>query len=110
MSSLSYNGGYIGKESCFNAFSDKTGDVKLPCERREEKKTVAREIMSPPMLPSHVPSVLKREYTSDGRLLLKEEKVCRNEYFRAHRSNGRLMIQLVSLDEDDDRDSDVKNC
>ncbi|KAG7590522.1 The fantastic four family [Arabidopsis suecica] len=99
MSSLSDNGVYIGTESCFNDFFDKTGDVGLPCERREEKKPVAREILSPPTLSSHVPSVLKREYTSDGRLLLKEEKVRRHEYFQAHRSNGRLTLQLVSLDD-----------
>lgn len=61
---------------------------------------MAREILSPPTLPSYVPSVLKREYTSDGRLLLKEEKVRRHEYFQAHRSNGRLTLKLVSLDDD----------
>ncbi|CAE5964512.1 unnamed protein product [Arabidopsis arenosa] len=100
MSSLSDNGVYIGTESCFNGFSDKTGDVGLPCERREDTKTVACEVLSPPTLSSHVPLVLKREYTSDGRLLLKEEKARRHEYFQAHRSNGRLTLQLVSLDDD----------
>ncbi|KAL1199481.1 hypothetical protein V5N11_007855 [Cardamine amara subsp. amara] len=101
-SCISYDGDYIGTESCFDAFSDKTDNVRSPCERsREEKQAVvAREKPPPPILPSHVPSVLKREYTSDGRLLLKEEKVHRHEYFQAHRSNGRLTIQLVSLDDD----------
>lgn len=51
-------------------------------------------------LPSHMPWILKRHYTTDGRLILTEEKVRHHEYFRAHRSNGRLRLQLVLLDED----------
>ncbi|EOA33929.1 hypothetical protein CARUB_v10021422mg, partial [Capsella rubella] len=88
--------------SCFDASSDKTDNVRFPCER----KAVAREIQPPPILPSNFTSVLKREYTSDGRLLLKEEKVRCHEFFRIHRSNGRLTLQLVSLEDDEDRDSD----
>ncbi|XP_010419246.1 PREDICTED: uncharacterized protein LOC104704943 [Camelina sativa] len=108
-SSISDNRNYNATESCFDAFSDKTVDVS---ERREEKKAVAPETHPPTIFSSNVPSVLKREYTSDGRLLLKEEKMRgRHEYLRAHRSNGRLILQLVSLDDDDDdnRDSDVKD-
>lgn len=100
MSSISDDGDYIGTESCSDAFSDKTDNVRSPSEKRQEKQTVASEIPPPPMLSSHVPSVLKREYTSDGRLILKEEKVRRHEYFRAHRANGRLTIHLVSPDDD----------
>ena len=55
-------------------------------------------------LPSHMPWVLKRYYTSDGRLILREEKVRHHEYFRAHRSNGRLTLHLVPLDDNDDID------
>lgn len=51
-------------------------------------------------LPSHMPWILKRHYTTDGRLILTEEKVRHHEYFRAHRSNGRLRLQLVPLDDD----------
>lgn len=65
---------------------------------------MAHEIPSPSILPSYVPLVLKREYTSDGRLLLKEDKVRGHEYFRAHRSNGRLTLQLVSLDDNHHKD------
>ncbi|XP_010474386.1 PREDICTED: uncharacterized protein LOC104753901 [Camelina sativa] len=108
-SSVSDNGNYIGTESCFDAFSDKTDDVRFPCESREEKKVVTPEIHPSPILPWNVPSVLKREYTSDGRLLLKEEKMRGHEYLRAHRSNGCLILQLVSLDDADNRDSDVKD-
>ncbi|KAF3604972.1 hypothetical protein DY000_02046147 [Brassica cretica] len=48
----------------------------------------------------HMPWVLKRVVTSDGRLILREEKVRHHEYFRAHRSNGRLTLHLVPLDDD----------
>lgn len=45
-----------------------------------------------------MPWVLRRHYTGDGRLILTEEKVRHHEYFRAHRSNGRLTLHLVPLD------------
>ncbi|KAK2993385.1 hypothetical protein RJ640_007644 [Escallonia rubra] len=49
-------------------------------------------------LPSaHMPWVFRRHYTADGRLVIIEEKVERHEYFRAHRSDGRLTLQLVPL-------------
>ncbi|KAK6938187.1 Fantastic Four domain [Dillenia turbinata] len=60
-------------------------------------------------LPSHMPWILKRYYTNDGRLIICEEKVKHHEYFRAHRSNGRLTLQLVPLDDgvsDDEFDYD----
>ncbi|CAI0446117.1 unnamed protein product, partial [Linum tenue] len=41
--------------------------------------------------------VLKRHYTSDGRLVLTEDKACtwgQHHYFRAHRSKGRLTLTL----------------
>ncbi|XP_057974675.1 uncharacterized protein LOC131162334 [Malania oleifera] len=49
-------------------------------------------------LPSHMPWVMKRYYTPDGRLIIREEKVRHHEYFRAHRANGRLILHLVPLD------------
>nr|KYP72499.1 hypothetical protein KK1_005089 [Cajanus cajan] len=57
-------------------------------------------------LASHMPWVLKRYYTSEGRLILKEEKVRHHEYFLAHRANGRLTLQLVNVPLDDDDDYD----
>lgn len=57
-------------------------------------------------LPSHMLFVLKRYYTNDGRLILREERARRHEYFRAHRSNGHLTLQLVHLDDDYDDDDD----
>ncbi|MED6151745.1 hypothetical protein PIB30_085375 [Stylosanthes scabra] len=49
-------------------------------------------------LASHMPWVLRRYHTSEGRLILKEEKVRHHEYFRVHRANGRLTLKLVLLD------------
>ncbi|CAN4122230.1 unnamed protein product [Withania somnifera] len=49
---------------------------------------------------SQMPWVMKRYYTSDGRLIIKEEKVERFEYLEAHRTNGRLMLNLVPLNDD----------
>ncbi|TYI82796.1 hypothetical protein E1A91_D05G246500v1 [Gossypium mustelinum] len=48
-------------------------------------------------LPSHMPWILARYY-SNGRLVLKEEKVKHHEYFEAYRENGRLILDLVPLD------------
>lgn len=79
------------------------GGVKEQKNRgRKRKINVEREI--PPPIPSlasaenqpgHSLWELKRYYTSDGRLILKEEKVRHHEYFRVHRSNGRLTLHLV---------------
>ncbi|XP_021285129.1 uncharacterized protein LOC110417217 [Herrania umbratica] len=49
-------------------------------------------------LPGHMPWILRRHY-SNGRLILKEEKVKHHEYFEAYRENGRLILELVSLDD-----------
>ncbi|OMO85767.1 hypothetical protein CCACVL1_10008 [Corchorus capsularis] len=49
-------------------------------------------------LPGHMPWILTRHY-KNGRLVLKEEKVKHHEYFEAHRENGRLILQLVPLDD-----------
>ncbi|XVE60428.1 hypothetical protein DITRI_Ditri05aG0127900 [Diplodiscus trichospermus] len=49
-------------------------------------------------LPGHMPWILARHY-SNGRLILKEEKVKHHEYFEAYRENGRLILYLVPLDD-----------
>ncbi|KAK2986701.1 hypothetical protein RJ640_010926 [Escallonia rubra] len=49
------------------------------------------------MSSAHMPWAFRRYYTVDGRLVITEEKVERHEYFRAHRSDGRLTFQLVPL-------------
>ncbi|KAL6962634.1 hypothetical protein U1Q18_037593 [Sarracenia purpurea var. burkii] len=61
----------------------------------------------PPPLPSlartgtltgRMPSVLTRHYTN-GRLILREEKVNHFEYFEARRENSRLLLKLIPLDQ-----------
>ncbi|KAL1216266.1 hypothetical protein V5N11_016885 [Cardamine amara subsp. amara] len=122
-SSSSAVGDYIGTESCFNVLSaneenDVASVVSEPVksryryggrrrEEREARAAAAREFPPPiPLLAQtenllpHMPWVLKRVVTSDGRLILREEKVRHHEYFRAHRSNGRLTLHLVPLDDD----------
>uniref|UniRef100_A0A7N0TL31 FAF domain-containing protein n=1 Tax=Kalanchoe fedtschenkoi TaxID=63787 RepID=A0A7N0TL31_KALFE len=46
-----------------------------------------------------MPWVMRRYHTADGRLVIREEKVRRHEYFRAHRADGRLTLQLIPLDD-----------
>ncbi|KAG2303578.1 hypothetical protein Bca4012_062318 [Brassica carinata] len=120
-SSSSAVGDYIGTESCFDVLSaDEEKDVVSPQkpmnryryggrrrEEREARAAAAREFPPPiPLLAQtenllpHMPWVLRRVVTSDGRLILREEKVRHHEYFRAHRSDGRLTLHLVPLDDD----------
>lgn len=118
-SSSSAFGDYIGTESCFDILEE-NDVVSAPTkpsnryryggrrrEEREARAAAAREFPPPiPLLAQtenllpHMPWVLKRVVTSDGRLILREEKVRHHEYFRAHRSNGRLTLHLVPLDDD----------
>lgn len=47
---------------------------------------------------SRVAWEMKKYWTSDGRLIMREERVS-HEYFRAYRSEGRLVLNLVHVDE-----------
>ncbi|XWS15050.1 hypothetical protein CRYUN_Cryun35bG0061100 [Craigia yunnanensis] len=129
-SASSLIGDYIGMESCFDLnnneevcaggvgvkdsneyYSGVCSQSRGKREQRGRRRKMKREF-PPPIpslartenLPSHMPWVLKRYYTSDGRLILSEEKVRHHEYFRAHRSNGRLTLHLVPLDDIDEID------
>ncbi|KAL5559201.1 hypothetical protein UlMin_035412 [Ulmus minor] len=116
--SSSLVGDYIGLESCVDMVKDDeeedrraVADVsetyieRLRC-KKDQFLAMTKKDFPPPIpslartenLPSHMPWILKRHYTSDGRLILTEEKVKHHEYFRAHRSNGRLTLQLVPMD------------
>ncbi|KAL0799101.1 hypothetical protein Bca101_054276 [Brassica carinata] len=115
-SSSSAFGDYIGTESCFDILSADEVPTKPSNryryggrrrEEREARAAAAREFPPPiPLLAQtgnllpHMPWVLKRVVTSDGRLILREEKVRHHEYFHAHRANGRLTLHLVPLDDD----------
>ncbi|XVE55440.1 hypothetical protein DITRI_Ditri03aG0158800 [Diplodiscus trichospermus] len=127
-SASSLMGDYIGMESCFyldsnqevfggagvkdNSNNNDSGVCSQSRGKREERRSrveIKREF-PPPLpslartenMPSHMPWVLQRYYTSDGRLILREEKVRHHEYFLAHRSNGRLTLHLVPLDDNID--------
>ncbi|KAG2709234.1 hypothetical protein I3760_05G228900 [Carya illinoinensis] len=49
-------------------------------------------------LPGRMPWVLTRHY-GDGKLIIEVERVKHHEYLEAHRENGRLILNLVPLDE-----------
>ncbi|XP_022894502.1 protein FAF-like, chloroplastic isoform X2 [Olea europaea var. sylvestris] len=82
--------------------------------RREMSRETAEKIYPPPIpwlartgnFPSHMPWVMNKYYTNDGRLIIREEKVKRHEYFEAHRSNGRLILNLIPSDDEVDDDDD----
>lgn len=119
---LEHNGGgahassRAENESSSGAYSNECRgkrDQRLAMMKRREFPPPIPLLARTENLPCRMPWVLKRHYTSDGRLILTEERVKRHEYFRAHRANGRLTLQLVPLDDDvwptpvaDDDDSD----
>ncbi|XP_012078114.2 protein FANTASTIC FOUR 1 [Jatropha curcas] len=107
-------GDYIGVESCLDleknedVFSSSSKKLETKILRNQRYCNIKKKEFPPPIpslartgnLPSRMPWVLRRYYTNDGRLILKEERVKHHEYFRAHRSNGRLTLQLVPLDDE----------
>lgn len=117
-SSSSVMGDYIGMESCLDleeneevhasneseqgAYSKCRGkrDQRLAMKKKKEFPPPIPLLARTENLPGRMPWVLKRQYTSDGRLILTEERVRHHEYFRAHRANGRLTLQLVPLNDD----------
>lgn len=113
----------IGNESCAHLMpllewsKGAADDEAVPVERsmmtrrtpRWETKERRKEKEYPPLIPllartenlhSHMPWILKRTYTGDGRLILREVRVRHHEYFKAHRQDGRLTLQLVPLDDE----------
>ncbi|KAL2242270.1 uncharacterized protein LOC105159027 [Sesamum indicum] len=101
-------GDYIGVESAADLKSD-IGVQSLgggSNHRRMKREEEADREYPPPIpwlahtenQPPHMPWVMKKYYTGDGRLIIKEEKVKR-QGFHAHRSNGRLVLNLVPLDD-----------
>lgn len=49
-------------------------------------------------LAGRMPWILTRHYV-DGRLILKRQRVQRHEYFQARRENGRLILNLVTMED-----------
>lgn len=130
-------GDFIGVESCVDFRTDLSllekeiiSDRRINnlCRGRRDddhdsgnKKIKEKAEEYPPPIPwlarngnlpsSQMPWVMKKYNMDDGRLIIREEKVKRHEYFQAHRSNGRLTLCLVpslpTLDfHDDDADDD----
>uniref|UniRef100_M1CMR7 FAF domain-containing protein n=1 Tax=Solanum tuberosum TaxID=4113 RepID=M1CMR7_SOLTU len=111
---------FDSKLGTYGWFSCTSGGGEGVFGLRKEKKKVKIEREYPPPIPglaktenvpsSQMPWVMKRYHTSDGRLIIKEEKVKRFEYFETHRTEGRLMLNLIPLndnvgDSDDDDDA-----
>ena len=99
---------YSSKDKNSGGESDSEVYIKKCRVKREQRRAMRQREFPPPIpllartenLPCHMPWVLKRHYTSDGRLILTEERVKHHEYFRAHRADGRLTLQLVPLDDE----------
>ncbi|KAM7253104.1 hypothetical protein ACFE04_025722 [Oxalis oulophora] len=100
----------IGTESCLDLKENLTFDDDVTvCRKPVPRRRKTAEVRDyPPPIPllartgnqsSHMPWVLKREYTKDGRLVLIEEKVKHHEYFKTERCDGHLTLQLIHLDD-----------
>ncbi|KAE8716353.1 Detected protein of unknown function [Hibiscus syriacus] len=101
--SSSLIGDYIGMESCFDLgnieYSYGSDDGRIDCiHDKVEQRCCTKKKDIPPPKPYRMPWVLKRYYTVDGRLIIRRERVGFNEYLQAHRSNGRLVLDLVPFD------------
>ncbi|CAA2938102.1 Hypothetical predicted protein [Olea europaea subsp. europaea] len=89
-------GDYIGAESClefvkdFNAFMPPVDNGSSGRRR----KVVEKEKKEYP--PPISPWTMKKFSTSDGRVVIQEVKVKGQEYFEAHKTNGRLILNLVT--------------
>ncbi|KAL1536220.1 hypothetical protein AAHA92_28903 [Salvia divinorum] len=73
--------------------------------RRKYRQMVAAQKKEFPPPISRLEWEMKKYCTSDGRLIIRKERVRRHEYFIADRSDGRLVLNLVYLDEDDFEES-----
>ncbi|KAL7116597.1 hypothetical protein ACP275_03G014200 [Erythranthe tilingii] len=117
-------GDYIGGESCIDLRTD-VADIypwsgAAASEATHRPRRQLRRFVSddppekeyPPPIPlelrteisynqpPQMPWVMTRHHTGDGRLVITEEKLNRHEYFETHRSGGRLVINLVALEND----------
>ncbi|KAL3833511.1 hypothetical protein ACJIZ3_008247 [Penstemon smallii] len=59
---------------------------------------------------SRTPWVMQKYHTTNGRLIIKKEKVKRYEYFKVYRSNDRLVLKLVLLDNAFDESGKELHC
>ncbi|XP_050213222.1 uncharacterized protein LOC126664735 [Mercurialis annua] len=81
-------------------------------KRNEQQCEIMKRNRYPPAIPSlarkgNLPPCILTRYYSDGRLILKEEKLQHREYFESYRENGHLILKLVHLDEVDDDEEEA---
>lgn len=91
---------YYNNNENYNIIND--GNIM----KRNKKSTRDQKKEYPPPIPllaqtgklqGRMPWVLKRHYI-DGKLLINVERVKHHEYFETHREDGRLLLNLVPLD------------
>ncbi|CAI9105993.1 OLC1v1005041C1 [Oldenlandia corymbosa var. corymbosa] len=110
----------IGVESCVDwvpgvnfagiGIPNKTSTARDQRRRNKPEKKIDEEKKKqfPPPLPwlartDNLYSFMKRDYTDDGRLVIREEKVEKQDFLRADRSvNGRLTLRLVPITDNKD--------
>ncbi|KAL4557653.1 hypothetical protein LXL04_035839 [Taraxacum kok-saghyz] len=115
-------GDHIGMESCVDLEIDTTPALSSGGGGGSENRKrwgMSRSSFSgkkywkdlPPPLPIQTSTVMKRYYTDDRRLVITEEKVESPKYhFTAHRSHGRLTIQLVRSESSCDAEDSCVSC
>ncbi|KAJ6352836.1 hypothetical protein OIU76_001949 [Salix suchowensis] len=86
--------------SCSSALDDLIGTESGVCMNSnvEEETAQMEKLESYRNLPGHMPWILSRHYI-DGKLVLVEERVKHHEYIEAHRENGRLILNIVLMDD-----------
>ncbi|KAL3640771.1 hypothetical protein CASFOL_015739 [Castilleja foliolosa] len=95
---------FIGVESCF-ILESHVADFEYTaaprsCHRRPRMAVTEKEYPRPIEW-----SLVMRKYcTSDDRVVLKQEKVMSHQYLLAHRSDGRLVMNLEVEEFDEDMD------
>ncbi|KAL1561538.1 hypothetical protein AAHA92_04229 [Salvia divinorum] len=96
-------GDRIGAESCL----DLESDVAAVRRRHRPRPAAPEKRELPPPISwlvrdrSPMPWVMRKYHTSDGRLIIREERVRCHDYFVADRSDGRLVLNLVHVDDGD---------
>ncbi|XP_024970976.1 uncharacterized protein LOC112509971 [Cynara cardunculus var. scolymus] len=114
-------GDHIGMESCVDLETDTAQPLQpsrggAPVNQKPWGMTRRSSFSGrkgkelPPPMPIQSSTVMKRYYTDDGRLIITEEKVESPKYFfTAHRSHGRLTLQLVPSESVENKCSSSEN-
>lgn len=98
-------GDYLGVESCTDfipdvaAISTSNGGAGTIRHRRIRRIDAVATTEFPPPIPRAEDLVMKKYRTSDGRLVITEERAPRHQYFQVRRSDGRLRLNLIPADD-----------